>query len=69
VGQAQAPPDRRREGVGWSVIKRRGGQEERMGREEGGLRVMMPRRMRLIEWVDASGGARVEGAVALVCGS
>ena len=37
--------------------------------KRGGVRVMIPRRMRLIEWVDSSGGAGVEGAVALVCGS
>ena len=29
----------------------------------GGVGVMMPRRMRLIEWVDSSGGTRVKGAV------
>jgi len=39
------------------------------GEKRGGVRVMIPRRMRLIEWVDSSGGAGVEGAVALVCGS
>ena len=49
-------------GGGWlECDQEKRGQEEGMGRKEGGgFRVMMPRR--LIEWVDAPGGARVAGS-------